>query len=136
MVDITEIILQKIREYDNIALFFHERPDFDALGSCFGLKEFINDNFPQKKVKIIGLDTLPALYGSSLFVFDRVANASSDFFLANALGIVSDTANAARVYSRKNSLCKETLRVDHHPHTEVYCDFEWVDPLVPAACEM
>lgn len=136
MLDIAEIIIKKIEEYDNISLFFHERPDFDALGSCFAVREFIYDNFKNKVVKIIGLDTLPALYGSTLFNFEPELNLASNEFISSSLGIISDTANTARVYSRKNTLCKETIRVDHHPQTEVFADFEWIDPMIPAACEM
>lgn len=136
MLGVTDIIIKKIQEYDNISLFFHERPDFDALGSCFAVREFIKDNFKNKTVKIIGLDTLPALYGSTLFKFEPELNSASNDFIASSLGIISDTANTARVYSRKNTLCKETIRVDHHPQVEVFADFEWIDPMVPAACEM
>lgn len=131
-----EYILKKIEKYTNISLFFHERPDFDTLGSCFALKEFIGDNYPNKTVKIVGLDTLPDLYASSLFYFDRDANYATDEFISSSLGIVSDAANNARVYSRKNSLCKETIRVDHHPLLETFCDFEWIDPMTSSACEM
>lgn len=136
MFNVTEIIIKKIQEYDKISLFFHERPDFDALGSCFAVREFIYDNFKNKTVKIIGLDTLPSLYGSTLFKFEPEINSASNEFIASSLGIISDTANTARVYSRKNTLCKETIRVDHHPQVEVFADFEWVDPMIPAACEM
>lgn len=131
-----KVIIEKIKEFDNISLFFHERPDFDALGSCFAVREFIKANFENKNVKIVGLDTLPQLYGSSLFLFDPQQNRTTDEFLASSLGIISDTANTARVYSRKNTLCKETIRVDHHPETETFADFEWIDPTIPATCEM
>ncbi|MDE6894271.1 MAG: bifunctional oligoribonuclease/PAP phosphatase NrnA [Malacoplasma sp.] len=136
MLGITEIIIKKIQEYENISLFFHERPDFDALGSCFAVREFIYDNFPNKVVKIIGLDTLSELYGSGLFKFEPNLNKASNEFISSSLGIISDTANTARVYSRKNTLCKETIRVDHHPQTEVFADYEWIDPMIPATCEM
>lgn len=136
MLGITEIIIKKIQEYENISLFFHERPDFDALGSCFAVREFIYDNFSNKVVKIIGLDTLSELYGSGLFKFDSNLNKASNEFISSSLGIISDTANTARVYSRKNTLCKETIRVDHHPQTEVFADYEWIDPMIPATCEM
>lgn len=131
-----QVIIDKIKEYDCISLFFHERPDFDTLGSCFAVREFIKTNFPNKIVKIIGLDTLPQIYGSTLFVFNAQQNKASDEYLASSLGIISDTANAARVYSRKNTLCRETIRVDHHPETENFADFEWIDPMMPATCEM
>lgn len=136
MKEVTSIILDKIKHYENISLFFHERPDFDALGSCFALREFIRDNFPNKNVKIIGLDSLSPIYGSTLFTFESKINIASDDYLKNSLGIISDTANSSRVYSRRNTLCKETLRVDHHPQVETIADYEWIDPMMPATCEM
>lgn len=136
MKEITNIIIEKIKLYNYISLFFHERPDFDALGSCFALREFIRDNFPGKEVKIIGLDSLSPIYGSSLFNFEGKNNAASDDYLKASLGIISDTANASRVYSRRNTLCKETLRIDHHPQVERIADYEWIDPMMPATCEM
>lgn len=136
MKEAVNIIIEKIKAYDNISLFFHERPDFDALGSCFALREFIQHNFPSKNIKIIGLDSLPEIYGSTLFDFKHKDNATSDEFIKSSLGIISDTANSARVYSRKNIICKETIRVDHHPQVETIADYEWIDPMMPATCEM
>lgn len=136
MKEVINIIIDKIRNYENISLFFHERPDFDALGSCFALREYIKDNFPSKNVKIIGLDSLSPIYGSTLFTFESKLNAASDDYIKSSLGIISDTANSSRVYSRRNTLCKETLRVDHHPQVETIADYEWIDPMMPATCEM
>ena len=47
-------ILQLIEEYDTITIFRHQRPDCDASGSQFGLKQWINDNYPEKKVYALG----------------------------------------------------------------------------------
>lgn len=131
---IQKLILKKINEYENISLFFHEAPDFDALGSCFGVKEFIKENFPNKNVKIIGLDTLEKEYLSTIFVDEDTY--ADDQFISKSLGIISDTSNEARVYSGKHRLCMETIRVDHHVEVENFCDNEWIDPIYPAACQM
>ncbi len=127
-------ILKKINEYENISLFFHEAPDFDALGSCFGVKEFIKENFPNKVVKIIGLDTIEKEYLSTIFNDDDIE--VDDQFISKSLGIVSDTGNEARVYTGKHKLCIETIRVDHHVEVENFCNIEWIDPIFPSACQM
>lgn len=126
MVDksILKFILDKIKEYENISLFFHELPDFDALGSCFALEEFIKDNFQNKNIKIIGLDILPSVFGSTLFKFDREKNKATKEFLKSSLGIISDTANSDRIFTKKHVLCSETIRIDHHPQVETISDFE------------
>ena len=49
-----ELILNKIKEYENIVIFRHENPDFDALGSQFGIKYLIEENFENKHVYVVG----------------------------------------------------------------------------------
>lgn len=132
----TNIIMEKIEEYENIALFFHERPDFDTLGSCYAIKAFIKDNFKNKNVKVIGCDTLSKIYGSTLFDFNKKENKADKNFFSNALAIISDTADSKRVYSQKFLECKTTIRVDHHPQIENFCDIELIDPMMPATCQI
>ena len=43
-----------IAEYDTITLFRHIGADADALGAQFGLKRWINENYPQKRVYALG----------------------------------------------------------------------------------
>ena len=49
-------VLAKIKEYDRIAIFRHDHPDYDALGSQMAFVHFINDNFPTKSVVYVGDD--------------------------------------------------------------------------------
>ena len=88
-------IIDKITEYEKIALFFHEIPDFDALGSCFALKTFITDKFHNKQVEIVGLDILDPNFGKDYFHFDKIHVPNE--FLKDSLGIILDVANEARV---------------------------------------
>lgn len=134
LTDVQKIILKKIKSYNKISLFFHERPDFDALGSCYALKQFIDDNFPGKDVKVIGLDTLDPEYLG--IIFSPEFEPISESFLDESLGIISDTSNSSRVYSGKHVKCKELIRVDHHPEVENFASTEWIDPTYPAACQM
>ena len=95
MVAIKETIVKKIEEYENIAIFFHELPDLDALGSSYGLMYFLKTKYPWKDIRIIGLDTLTSEFQNNFYNFDKrhVPNE----FLSNALGIILDTANASRI---------------------------------------
>ena len=45
-----EDILKLIEQYEVITIFRHIHPDCDALGSQFGLKQWISENYPDKKV--------------------------------------------------------------------------------------
>jgi phosphoesterase RecJ-like protein len=88
-------IINKITECAKISLFFHEVPDFDALGACYALKRYIRDLFPEKEVAIIGLDVLDESFSKGFFSFDK-QHVPNDF-LTDSLGIILDTANEQRV---------------------------------------
>ncbi|MDR0826125.1 MAG: bifunctional oligoribonuclease/PAP phosphatase NrnA, partial [Mycoplasmataceae bacterium] len=64
-------IIDKIQEYSKISLFFHEVPDFDALGACYAMKRYIKDISPEKEVNIIGLDVLDESFSLNFFEFDK-----------------------------------------------------------------
>ncbi len=134
MIAIKETIVKKIEQYENIAIFFHELPDLDALGSAYGFQYFIKAKFPDKDVKIIGLDTLSAQFENNMFYFDKKHVPNE--FLANALGIILDTANASRIWSGRHNFCRELIRIDHHPKLETVADYEWVDDSYCATAEM
>ena len=126
-----QIILNKIKEYDSIIIFRHKRPDGDAVGSTNGLAEIIRASFENKKIYLASLDTSEflAFLGSS-------EEEVSDEQLADSLGIVVDTATAARVSNPKFSLCRETVKIDHHIPVESYATYEWVEEERSSACEM
>ena len=126
-----QTILNKIKEYDSIIIFRHKRPDGDAVGSTNGLAEIIRASFENKKIYLASLDTSEflAFLGSS-------EEEVSDEQLADSLGIVVDTATAARVSNPKFSLCRETVKIDHHIPVESYATYEWVEEERSSACEM
>ena len=49
-----KLLKEKIEEFDTIVIFRHQSPDFDAFGSQLGLKTWILDNYPNKKVYAVG----------------------------------------------------------------------------------
>ena len=134
MTYIEKQIIEKIEKYENISLFFHEIPDFDALGSCFALKLYLNDKYPKKHVEIIGLDILSDSFAKDLFVFEH--KHVSNNFLKDSLGIILDTANAKRVWSNRQIYCKELIRIDHHPQIESFSNIEYIDDKASSTCEL
>ena len=46
--------LEQVKKYDRIAVFRHIMPDFDALGTQFGLATWLKENFPEKEIKVFG----------------------------------------------------------------------------------
>lgn len=130
-----ELLLKKIKEFEKISIFVHTLPDPDALGSAFALKFWISLNFPKKEISVIGINKIKKNKFNNFF--KEFKNTEfNDEQIKNSLGIIVDTANNTRVLSNKNNLCKETIRIDHHPRIENFCDFEWIDETKISTCEM
>ena len=134
LTDIQEIILGKIKKYEKISLFFHVAPDFDALGSCFTLYQYIIETYPDKDVNVIGMDIVDGEYFKNLYPYDN--KFIPDSFIKESLGIICDTANEPRINSMRHKLCNETIRIDHHPPTDKFCTTEWIQPMAPATVQM
>ncbi len=126
----TEILFELVEQYDIITIFRHVSPDADALGSQFGLKQWIKDTYPHKQVYALGLDC-----GSKHHLYPE-ADVVSDEVIASSLAIVLDTANAARIDDQRWSLAKHSLKIDHHILVEEFADDEVVEDLFGATCEM
>jgi len=122
-------ILDTILSYDVIIIHRHSRPDPDALGSQGGLAALIKDNFPDKKVFIVGeeVDSL-----KFLSVMDQIDEAS----YRGALVIVCDTANQARVSDDRYTKGDMLIKIDHHPNEDPYGDLIWVDTSASSVSEM
>lgn len=124
-----DLFFKTIEKYETIAIFRHVFPDGDALGSQFGLKTWIEANYPSKKVYALGNQN-----GDTLN-FPK-ADMVSDDILLNACAIVVDTANTARIDDERYSTCAFLMKVDHHPVVEEFGDFAYVVSTASATCEI
>ncbi|VEU59628.1 DHH family phosphoesterase [Mesomycoplasma neurolyticum] len=127
-------VTEEILNHNNIVIFHHIRPDGDCLGAQFGLKELIQNNFPDKKVLAIGDK-------QNLFTFldiehDKIPN---DDFLKNALAIIVDANFKDRIENRyllDENKFKTVIRIDHHPNDDdLNAKSLWVDSSYVACCE-
>ena len=123
-------IFEKIKEYDTIIIHRHVRPDGDCMGSQMGLKHFISDNFPNKKVFAVGTD-IPE-YLNNLGITDEI----SDDIYKDALVIIVDTASEKRICDERWKTGKYIIKIDHHDDSPAYGNIQYVDPESPANCSI
>ena len=129
--EIKKQILAKIKEYNRILLFRHFRPDGDAVGSTKGLAAIIQATWPEKEVYHVNED-----YAKYLEFMGPENDPVPEELFADALAIVVDTGTLERTSSKKYSLCKEIIKIDHHIDNSPYGDYSWVEDHRSAACEM
>ena len=127
--DICHQILEKIKAYNTIIIHRHMKPDPDALGSQVGLKALLEHHFPEKTIKVVGFNE-PTL--TWLAKMDQV----EDTDYQDALAIICDTANTARIDDKRYLKAETIIKIDHHPNDEVYGDLVWVDTNSSSASEM
>ena len=124
-------ILDKIKEYNRIIIFRHNRPDGDAVGSTKGLKRILELTYPEKEIYLQNSDYAEYVK----FLGDEDEPIADDLY-TDALGIVIDTATAERISNQKFLLCKEIVKIDHHIPVQSYGVYEWVEEERSSACEM
>ena len=120
-------IYKKIKEYDNIVIVRHIGVDPDALCSQIALRDSILLTFPNKNVIAIGNGSGKF---SSFGKLDKIQTFS------NALLIVCDTPDMKRLDSARISDFSYSIKIDHHPFIEKFCDLEYIDDTKTSASEI
>ena len=123
-------ILEKIKEFDTIIIHRHLRPDGDCIGSQFGLKYLIEENFPEKTVYAVG-DQIP----DYLSFIGENNEISADIY-KEALVIVVDTSIKSRICDERYALGKYIIKIDHHDDSEEFGDIICVKNEEPANCQI
>lgn len=122
-------IIDTIEQYETIIIHRHVRPDPDAYGSQFGLKELIKANYPEKEVYAVG-EHDPSL------TFLAMPDDIQDELFNGALVIVTDTANTERIDDQRYANGERLIKIDHHPNDDAYGDLLWVDTSASSVSEM
>ena len=125
-------IFKKIKEYDRIAIFRHDHPDYDALGSQMAFVHFIKDNFPNKSVIYTGDDHV-TLTGQC---FPKMEIIDDAWFNHPFLAIVLDLSNLDRICDERAKKADYLIKIDHHPDVEPFGDLSIVDESMSAAGEL
>ncbi|MBQ9266257.1 MAG: bifunctional oligoribonuclease/PAP phosphatase NrnA [Bacilli bacterium] len=126
-------ILAKIKSAKRIAIFRHIMPDFDALGTQFGLATRIKDNFPEKEVRCFG-DNHVTFTPRGLF--PETNKLSDAWFDDEFLAIIVDVGDQKRIADPRFIKAKYKIKIDHHPMTDDIFDLSVVDTEKAAAAEI
>ena len=121
-------IYKEIKKAKKIVLARHIGPDPDALGSTLGLKDIILNTFPDKEVYVVGNPASKFKYLGNLDKFNES--------MYDGLLIVCDTPDKKRVDGVDASKFSKSIKIDHHPFIEEFCDIEWIDDTASSACQM
>ena len=113
------LMLAKIKQYKKIVVFRHESPDFDALGSQYGMIEWLKHNFKNKQIIETGITN--SQIGKNLFPKSSSVKITSPF-----LAIVLDTANSGRISGEAYKQADYIIKIDHHPSNDNYGDLNIV----------
>lgn len=120
-------IYKEIKKYDTIVIARHVGVDPDALASQLALRDSIRLTFPEKKVYAIGTGSAKFMHIGKLDKMEAVQG---------ALLIVTDTPDQRRVDSVDFSKFSYTIKIDHHPFVEKFCDIELIEDTASSTCEI
>ena len=120
-------IYEKIEKYENIIIVRHIGADPDALCSQLSLRDSIRLSFPRKKVYA---------WGSSSAKFDYLPRLDRFEDVGDALLIIVDTPDKKRVDFSWNVQVSDSIKIDHHPYIETFCELEYIDDVASSASEI
>ena len=125
-------ILSKIKEFDRIVVFRHICPDFDALGTQYGLANWIKENFPEKEVHTLG-DNHTVFTGR---LFPESDKLNDEWFNTPFLAIIVDVGDKKRIADPRFERATYKIKIDHHPATDNIFDESITDTSTCAASEI
>lgn len=126
-----ETFFQLVEQYDIITIYRHVSPDGDALGSQFGLKQYLIDTYPHKKIYALGYDDP----GSKSHAYP-LSDQCDDEMIKQSLAIVLDCANAPRIDDQRYATAQKIISIDHHIVCDNYADLLINYDLCGATCEI
>ena len=102
-----------IEKYSTVIIHRHKNPDGDALGSQIGLGAIIRENYPDKRVFLVGDEA-----GRYAFMDGSAMDEIPDKEYEGSLAIILDTSARALVSDERYSMAAKTVRIDHH----IFCE--------------
>lgn len=120
-------IFEEIKKYDKIVIARHIGVDPDAWASQVALRDAIKATFPNKSVYAVGNSS------SKFNYFPKLDHMPS---VLDGLLIIVDTPDKKRVDLPSMDGFSKTIKIDHHPWIETFCDIEYIDDKASSASEI
>lgn len=122
-----DIIEREIRNYPKVAVIGHIQPDGDCMGSTFGMKYLLKDNY--------GIDATVINQGIKRFEFlgDWILPGNTDF--KDTFVIQVDNSVRGRSADPEFINAPYVLKIDHHIVTDSYGD-ENIEEMLSSCCEI
>lgn len=127
-------IIEAIKNAEKILIVTHRGPDGDAVGSSFGLKRIILNNFDDKFVDVCADGDISLLYAPMLR--DNVIN-PTEMFESYDLAIVLDCPNLARTgkFQELIERAPQVINIDHHGTNERFGTINYATSQMSSTCE-
>lgn len=122
-------IYKIIKKYKRIVIARHIGADPDALGSEIALKDIISSTFPDKEVYAVG-------YPASKFSYMGSLDKMNEEYYKDSLLIVVDLPDKKRIDGVDPTKFSYSIKIDHHPYIETFCDYEWIDDKASSTSQM
>jgi len=129
-------IADMLKGVTSIAIAGHIRPDGDCVGSCMGLYQYIENNYPDIKELDIYLEKIPL---SFMFIqgTQQISNSCAkekeyDLFIALDSGDTERLGDAVKyLKTADKSIC-----IDHHISNQGYADVNYIVPQASSTSEL
>lgn len=128
--NIKKKIFELIQSYDQIIIHRHIRPDMDAIGSQYGLYLTIKENYPEKKVYVVG--------DMNEMVYQAKMHDVPDAYYINALAIITDVSVSRLISDDRYLKASDVVIIDHHQNDTDVSNVTafYKDPTFASASEM
>lgn len=128
-------LIKELLKAQSIAIFIHEYPDGDAIGSSSALYLYLKSK--NKNVELFSQDPVP--FNMKWVSCAEEYQSQVDLTKTFDLGVIIDCSDAKRPGDKiceQMKCCKQIIRIDHHPNGEVCSKFDVVSPSTSSACEL
>ena len=126
-------ILKEIKKAEKIAIFTHETPDGDAIGSALALKLALKE---LKKSTDVVIPTYSKVFEFLPAIQETVREPIQEKY---DLAIAVDCGNIKRLAGNENGVYEKSvvkINIDHHSSNSMFGDYNFINPVSPACCEI